>query len=109
MDGSRTSDSIEGAIQRSQTVAPRFLGTRLHVGLVDLNDVRAGRKEILNFFIHCGGIVYREFFFILIEVVLSLLRHRIGAGDSDLDHSICITAKELDVAYFHRVPATNLS
>src|SRR5262245_29688489 len=97
MDGSRTSDSIQGTIQSSETVATRLLGPGLHVRLVDLNEVGAGRKEIFDFFIHRRGVVHRNVFFILVEVVLSLLRHRVRARDSNLDLSICIGAEEFDV------------
>ena len=109
MDGSRTSDSIQGSIQGSQAVAPRLLGPRLHVGFVDLNDVGARGEEIFDFLIHRGRVVHRELFFILIEVVLSLLRHRVRAGNRNLDRSICIATEEFDVAYFDRILAANLS
>src|SRR4029453_17162372 len=109
MDGSRTLDSIQGTIKSSKAVAPRLFGTGLHIGLVDLNNVGARRKEIFDFLIHRGRVVHREFFFILVEVVLSLLRHRVRAGNGNLDRSICIAAEEFGVAYFDRIFAANLS
>src|SRR5215831_1926126 len=109
MNGSRTVDSIQGPIQSSQTVASRLLRTGLHIGLVDLNDVGARGKEIFDFLIHRGRVVHRKLFFILVEVVLSLLRHRVRAGDGNFDRSICIAAEEFDVAYSDRILAANLS
>ena len=46
VDGGRSGHAVEGPRQRGDAVLPGLLGTGLHVRLVDLDHVGAGREEI---------------------------------------------------------------
>jgi len=69
----RPGDPVESAIERRQPVFPRLLGTRLHVGLVNLYDIGTGGKQILDLEISPLRVIHRGVFVTLVEVVLRLL------------------------------------
>ena len=62
MYGRGAGDSVERSIQRRDTVAPRLLGPGLHVGFVELDNVCAGRKQIVHLVIYRLGVVERQLF-----------------------------------------------
>ena len=64
-----------------QSVCPGFLGTRLHVGFVDLYNIGAGSEQVADLVVDGGGVVHRRQFPAAIVVVdLRLLRHRERPG-----------------------------
>src|SRR5438094_58232 len=109
VNGGRPTNSIERAIQRGKAITSCLLRSRLHVRLVDLNDVRAGHKEIFYLCVDRSGVIHRKFFFVLVVVVLSLLRHRVWTGHGDSDSSIRVGAEKFHIAYFDRMLPANLS
>ena len=96
------SDAVERAVDHLDAELAGLIGPRLHIGLVDLHDVRAGGKQVTDFLVDRGGIVERHLPDGRVEVVLRLLGHREGAGDGDLDGLARMAAQELDVAHLHR-------
>ena len=77
MYGGGARDAVERAIERAETKGARLLGTRLHVGLVDLHDVGAGVEQIANLGVDSRGVVHRgELAAAAVVVDLRLLRHR---------------------------------
>ena len=88
---------------------PRLVRPRLHVGLVDLHDVGAGREQVLDLGVDGGGVVERHLLLVLVEVVLRLLRHRERAGHRDLDGARGVGAQEFHVVDFDRMLAPHLA
>ena len=50
--GGRAGDALERLVERLETEGARLLGTRLHVGLVDLHHVRAGGEQVADLLVH---------------------------------------------------------
>ena len=98
-------DSLQRAVQRLQPVLPRFFRARLHVRLVDLHVVGAGREQIADLLVDRGGVIHRRVFLALVEIVLRLLQHRERTGDGDLRLAIRVAAQELDVVDFDGMAA----
>jgi hypothetical protein len=48
VDGSRPCDTVESPVQSIQSVLPRLFRPRLHIRLIDLHDVGAGRENLLG-------------------------------------------------------------
>ncbi len=99
VDGRGTLDAVERSLQPVQPDLAGLVRTRLHIGLVDLHDVGAGREQILDLRVHRRGVVEHHLLLVLVEIVLRLLRHRKGTGDGDLDRALGIGAQELHVAH----------
>jgi hypothetical protein len=102
-------DTVERRVERLEPVLARLLWPRLHVGLVDLHDVGAGRKQVPDLGVDRGGVVERHLLFVLVEIVLRLLRHGEGTGHRDLDGAVGVGAEELHVVHFDRMPAAHLA
>jgi hypothetical protein len=49
--------AIERGIEPGEAELPRLLGPRLHIGLVDLHNISAGGKQLLDLGIHRRRIV----------------------------------------------------
>ena len=97
----RARHAVERGVERLQPVAARLLRPRLHVGLVDLHDVGAGREQVLDLGVDRGGVVERHLRLVLVEVVLRLLRHRERARHRDLDRALGVGAQEPHVVHFN--------
>ena len=82
---------------------------RLHIGLIDLNDIRAAREQILDLLVDRYGIIQRHRFFACVEVILRLLGHGVGPGHGRLNHTVGVLSQELDVSYLDRLLSTDLS
>ena len=48
--------AVERALERGEAVLARLLGARLHVGLVDLHEVGAGREEVGDLLVDGGRV-----------------------------------------------------
>ena len=105
----RAGDAFERAVDRLQAVLPRLLRPRLHVGLVDLDDVGAGGEQVLDLGVDGGGVVERHLLLARVEIVLRLLRHGEGPGHGDLHHAVGVGLEELEVAYLDGVLAADLA
>ena len=88
-DGGVAEADVDGGRARSRRRAPgrapdapcsRLVGAGLHVGLVDLHDVGAGREEVLDLGVDGGGVVQAERHLVLVVVVLRLLVMVKGPG-----------------------------
>src|SRR5688572_2177077 len=102
--------ALERPVQRLETVLARLVGPRLHVGLVDLDDVRARREEVADLAVERRGVVRRrELAAAAVVVDLRLLRHREGSRDRDLDGPRRVAAQELQVAHADRVAPADRS
>ncbi len=88
---------------------PRLFRPRLHVGLVDLNDVGARGKEILDFRVDGGRVVDGRFLVRPVELVLRLLSHRERPRYGDLDLPCRVRPEKPHIADGDRVPAPDLS
>ena len=95
-------DPGERAVDRLERVLARRLGPRLQVRLVDLDDVRSGRLEVVQLLVDGLGVREREVPRLGVVVVLGLLRHRERPRDGDLDPPVGDRAQQLDVADLHR-------
>jgi hypothetical protein len=60
VDGGRAGVAVERGGERLAAVLARLLGPRLHVRLVDLDDVGAGREQVADLGVDRGGVVERE-------------------------------------------------
>ena len=100
--GERGADGVEAE-------GARLFRPCLHIGLVDLDIIGAGREQILDLGIDRDRIIMGELGLVGIMIVLGLLRHGEGAGDGDLDPAIGIGAEEKDVAHLDRVAAGDLA
>ena len=109
MHGRGAGDAIERAVEGLQPELARLVRSRLHIGLVDLHDVGAGREQVLDLLVDRRCVIERQFLLIVIEVVLSLLRHGKRPGHGHLDRAIRIGAQELHVANLDRMLATHLA
>ena len=105
VDGRRAPDALQGAVERPQAVLPRLLGPRLHVRLVDLDDVGARGEEVADLLVHGDGVVHRRRLVARIVVVLRLLAHRERPRHGHLDRLRRVGAKEPDVVDLDGVPA----
>ena len=105
----RARHPVERPVERLEAIAARLLGPRLHIGLVDLHDVGAGGKQVLDLGIDGRRIVECQLLLVAVEIVLRLLRHRKGTGHRHLDHAVRVGAQELHVAHLDRMPATHLA
>src|SRR4029077_2563178 len=80
MDGCRSRDAIECAVERREPIVLRFLRTSLHVGFVDLYDVRTGCEKVPDLLIDGHSVVHGRFSRAGVKVVLNLLTHGERAG-----------------------------
>src|SRR5437016_8288554 len=76
MNRRRTGDALQRSIERLQAVFSGSVEARLHVRLIDLNDVGAGVEEVTNLLVHRSCVGQSRRFFARIGVVLGLARHR---------------------------------
>ena len=87
------------ALQRGEAVLAGRLGPGLHIGLVDLDDVGAGRVQVLDLGVDRGGVRHRGRLEVGVVVVLRLLRHRERSRHGHLDGVVRVRLEELHVAY----------
>ena len=97
-------DPVERGPQRIEAVGAGLLGPRLHVGLVDLDEIGAGREQILDLGIDRDRIIMGHLGLVVVKIVLRLLGHGERARHGDLDLPVGILAQEFDVAGLDRVP-----
>ena len=95
-------DPLERAVDRLDRVLARGLWPRLEVRLVDLHDVGTGCLEIPELRVDGLRVREREAPLVRVVVVLSLLGHREGSRNGDLDTPVRDRAQELDVADLDR-------
>src|SRR3954453_6636370 len=100
--------AVERGGERLAAVLARLLGARLHVGLVDLDDVGAGREQVADLGVDRGGVVERELGLALVVVVLRLLGHRERPRHGHLGPAVGVRLEELEVAELDGVPALDL-
>ena len=105
----RAGDAVEGALDRLQSELARLLRPRLHIGLVDLHDVRPGGEEVLDLKVHRCRVVERHVLVAFVEIVLRLLRHREGAGHGDLHHALGVGLQKFQVAHLDRMLPADFS
>ena len=84
MNDCRPGDAGERPVDRRDAVARRLVGRGAHPGLVELYDVDPGRLQLPKLGVDRVGIVHRQLFLVLVELVLHLLRHGERAGQRDL-------------------------
>ncbi len=99
----------ERAIERGDAVFAGFVRRSLHPGLVDLNVIRAGGEQVLDFFVHRGCVVQRDGFLVFVELVHRLLGHGERTGHGDLDLPVRVSPQELDIAHLYRVLSPDLA
>ena len=88
VDRGRPSLAVERAVERGTAVLARLLRAGLHVRLVDLHDVRAGREEVGDLVVDGGGVGLGSSASLVVVVVLSLLGHRERAREGHLDLAV---------------------
>ena len=98
MERRRARDAVRGAADDVEAVLARRLGPRLHVRLVELDDVGAGREEIEDLRAHGVRVGQPEIARRAVEVVLGLLGHGERARDRHLRPPARVRAQELQVA-----------
>ena len=104
----RALDAFERAIERLEAELPRLLGPRLHVRLVDLDDVRAGGEQIADLGIERDRVIHgRQLAAAAVVVDLRLLRHRERPGHGHLHRLRRVPAQEIEVAHADRVTAAD--
>ena len=105
VDRRRACHALECAIERFEPELPRLLGPRLHVGLVDLDDVGARRKEVADLGVERRCIVdRREMPAAAVVVDLGLLRHRERPRHGDLDGLRRMAPQEFEIPHADWVP-----
>ena len=98
MDGGRAGDSFKGPIKRLDANLSGFVRPGLHIGLINLNDRRAGGEEVFDLLIDRCGVVHRQPHLVLVVIVLRLHRHGERTWHRDLDGPVGIGTQELYVA-----------
>ena len=98
---------VQRAIERGHAVLPRLVRLRLHVRLVELDDVSARLEQVLHLRVDRGGIVERHVGLARIEFVLRLLGHRERPGNRDLDRARGVRPQEANVARFDGMPSAD--
>ena len=98
MHDRRAVDAVERTVDRGEAVARRLVGRGAHPGLVELDDVDAGRLQFAHFLVDRDGIVHRELCFVGVELVLHLLRQGERARHGDLGRVRRVRDQELGVA-----------
>ncbi len=109
MQRGRSFHSLKSALQCSKAEAAGLFSVSFHPRLVELDDIRAGGKQILHLFIHRRRIVQRHFFFVLVVIVLRLLRHGEWARQGNLDLAIGVRAQKLQIADLDGMFALNFA
>src|SRR5829696_6791983 len=94
VDGGRTGDAVERGVERREAVLAGRLGPRLHVRLVDLDQVGTGRVQVLDLGVDRGGVRQRRRLEVGIVVVLRLLRHGERARHGHLDRVVGVRPSE---------------
>ncbi len=84
-----------------------FVGSGLHVRLVDLDDVGTGCEEVADLLVHRRRVVDGEGLLALVEIVLGLLRHRERPGHGHLHGPVGVGLQELQVADLDRMLAAD--
>ena len=102
MHGGHAVDALERPVQRREAIVRRRAGPRLHVGLIDLHNVGAGREQILDLRVDRLGVSKRRFGERGIEVVLRLLAHGERPGHGHLDLVVRVGAQEFEIVDFDR-------
>ena len=96
---------VERAVQRRDAVRAGRLGPSLQVRLVELDDVGAGREQVLDLGVARVGVRHRHRLDVGVELVLRLLRHRERARHRDLDGPVGVGPQELGVPHLDRAGA----
>ena len=66
-------DPVERPLERRDAVVPGLLRPRLHVRLVDLDDIRPRGEQVGDLVVDGAGIDQRQLALVVVEVVLRLL------------------------------------
>jgi len=93
------------AVDRRQRQAARLLGGRLQPGFVELDHIGPGRLQVADLGVDRRGVAHNQLFFVLVELVLGLARHRERAGQGDLDLAVGVGAQKFDIAHLDRPEA----
>ena len=56
----RAGNAVERAVESFQSVRARLVGMLLHPWLVDLHDIGAGGKQVLDLLVHRSRVVERH-------------------------------------------------
>src|SRR5205807_9289535 len=100
--------AIKGAVDRAQAERTCYLRARLHIGFVDLHDIRPGIEEIADLLVHGGRIVHGGVLAASAVVVdLRLLGHRERPRNRRLDAALGVAAQKLEVAHTDRMAAAD--
>ncbi len=106
--GSCPSTPSSARFSASSPKTPRLVRPGLHVGLVDLHDVRAGREQVADLGVDRRRVVQgRQLAAAAVVIDLRLLRHRERARHRHLDAPARVTLQECEVLDAHRVLAAD--
>ena len=83
--GGGARDAVERGVQRGEAVLAGGVGPRLHVGLVDLDQVGTGCVQVPDLGVDRRGVPQGGRGQVGVVVVLGLLRHRERTRDGHLD------------------------
>ena len=89
-------------LSASSPYSPGRLGTGLHVGLVELDDVGPGGEQVPDLLVARVGVRESDRSWVAVEVVLRLLRHRERAGHRHLHGAVGVGLEELEVTALDR-------
>ena len=90
--------AFERAVERAQAVGAGVVRPRLHVRLVDLDDVGAGGEEVADLAVHGLRVIHRrELAAAAVVLDLRLLGHRERTGHGHLDGAVGVPAQEQQV------------
>src|SRR6185436_5835421 len=94
--------TFERAVECFEAVGACLFGPRLHIGLVELHDVRAVGEQIANLLIHGSCIVERgELATAVVVFDLRLLRHRERTRHRDFRQALGVSLQEQQVVDLH--------
>jgi hypothetical protein len=102
-------DSVKRSIERLETISARLFRPRLHIGLINLNDIGSGCEQILDLGVHCRRIVECHLLIVFVEIVLRLLRHREWTWHRHFDHAVRVGAQEFHIFHLDGMPTAYLS
>ena len=105
----RHGQTQERAIDRLDRDPLRRLGVVAHPGLVELDDVGAGRLQVVRLRVDRGSEVHHHLVVVVVELVLGLLGHGERAGQRDLRLALGVAPQERHVADLDRVAAPDFA
>src|SRR6516165_11893844 len=102
-------DAFQRTVYRFDSIASGLFRSCLHPRLVELDHIDAGAEQVLDLLIYRRRIVHHQTLLVVVEIVLTLLRHGEWPRDRHLGDAVSVLAQKTCVAEFDRIFALDSS